>query len=120
MKTYEPKQVFTEVPVDKLLDKIKEMKEKGYRLIQLFATVIYEGYEISYCFDTGEYCAEIVKTELPFETLVPSISEYYPYALPYENEACELFGVKINVPIDGFKHKLYKIEETAPYVSDYM
>ena len=118
-KIYEPVQVYRNVEPENLLDEAKKKREDGKRLLQMFASYIDRKYEVIYCFDEGEYKTENLRVVTDRNTVIPSIGQYYPYATPYENEACELFGVKINVADDGYRHKLYKIADETPYVSPY-
>jgi NADH:ubiquinone oxidoreductase subunit C len=118
-KIYEPVEKFTLIAAKDLIDIATKKRQQGKRLLQIFANYTGEHYEIIYSFDEGEYNIEYVKVEAYKDEVVPSIGEIYPYATPYENEAVELFGVKINVITDGYKHKLYKISDDTPYVSDF-
>lgn len=118
-KYYEPTETFIAVKPEELIEKVKEKRREGRRLLQMFATYTDDLYELTYCFDSGNYNVEYFKVTADKKTVVPSVGEVYPYATPYENEAIELFGVKINVPEDGFRHKLYKIAADTPYVSDF-
>ncbi len=116
---YEQKQTWREITASELLDVAKEKKEQGRRLLQLFCTYVNYHYELVYMFDEGSYNLENVKLICEPDEVIPSIGELYPYATPYENEAIELFGVKINVKMDGYRHRLYRIEDETPYVSPY-
>ena len=116
---YDPVQTWREIEPHVLPSVAKEMHEHGRRLLQLFCTYVNYHYEMVYMFDMGDYKVENVKVIAEPTTVVPSIGDYYPYATPYENEAIELFGVKINVKMDGYRHRLYRIEDETPYVSPY-
>ena len=116
---YDATQTWREIEPSELLSVAKEKKEQGRRLLQLFCTYVNYHYEIIYMFDAGDYNVENVKLICEPDELIPSIGELYPYATPYENEAIELFGAKINVVMDGYRHRLYRIEDETPYVSPY-
>lgn len=118
-KVYDPVQVNRNIEPESLIDEVRKKREDGKRLLQMFASYIEGHYQLVYCFDEGEYKMESIHVVFERNVIIPSISDIYPYAAPYENEACELFGVKINVPLDGYKHKLYKIAADSPYVSPY-
>ncbi|MBQ8281897.1 MAG: NADH-quinone oxidoreductase subunit C [Lachnospiraceae bacterium] len=118
-KIYDPVQTYRNVEPENLIEEVKMKREQGKRLLQMFASYIDKKFEVIYCFDEGEYKTEHLRVVADRHTVIPSVGEYYPYATSYENEACELFGVKINVADDGYKHKLYKIEAETPYVSPY-
>ncbi len=116
---YEAKQKWREIEPHNLLPIAVDMHDRGRRLLQLFCTYVDRHFEIVYMFDMGDYNVENIKLICEPDELVPSIGELYPYATPYENEAIELFGVKINVKMDGYRHRLYRIEDETPYVSPY-
>lgn len=118
-KIYEDIQTYTPVSPANLLEYVSKKREEGKRLLQLFATHLEDHYQILYCFDEGDYKLDNLRLLAEYDDVIPSVSKYYPYATPYENEAIELYGVKIDVPEDGFNHKLYKIQEEAPFVSDF-
>ncbi len=118
-KVYDPVQTNRNVEPENLIEEVRKKRADGKRLLQMFASYIEKHYELVYCFDEGDYRLENIHVVADRSTVVPSVSDIYPYAAPYENEACELFGVKINVPMDGYRHRLYKIAEDAPYVSPY-
>ena len=69
-------------------------KMEGWRLAQICAVTINDGFEMSYTFvkdldmDTLRIC---LKEDEP----ISSITQIYPCAFLQENEAAELFGVKI-------------------------
>ncbi|MBR6274442.1 MAG: NADH-quinone oxidoreductase subunit C [Lachnospiraceae bacterium] len=114
-----PTQTWREIDVSGLLPIAVDMHDNGRRLLQLFCTYVDKHYELVYMFDLGDYNVENIKLICEPDELVPSIGDLYPYATPYENEAIELFGVKINVKMDGYRHRLYRIEDETPYVSPY-
>ncbi|MGN0165859.1 MAG: NADH-quinone oxidoreductase subunit C [Lachnospiraceae bacterium] len=118
-KIYDPVQTYRNVEPENLLSEVTKKRQEGKRLLQMFASYIDKKYELIYSFDEGEYKTENLHVSVTRNEVVPSIGEIYPYATPYENEACELFGVRINTANDGFKHKLYKIAEETPYISPY-
>ena len=116
---HEPVQTWREIPPEKLPEIAKQMREEHRRLLQLFCTFVNHQYEVIYMFDMGDYRVENVKVIASPDETIPSIGSLYPYATPYENEAIELFGVKINVIMDGYRHRLYRIEDETPYISPY-
>ena len=78
-------------------------KMEGWRLAQICAVTIND-----LDMDTLRIC---LKEDEP----ISSITQIYPCAFLQENEAAELFGVKIeNITMD-YKHKLYRIEADTPF-----
>ena len=111
---YDPVQTWREIEPNALPSVAKEMHDNGRRLLQLFCTYVNYHYEMVYMFDMGDYKVENVKVIAEPSTLVPSIGDYYPYATPYENEAIELFGVKIKMISLDYNDKLYRIKVQNP------
>lgn len=106
------------IPVDKedLLETANIMKHQGRRVSQICASLIDGKYEVLYSFaDDENYDYTSYKVTLETDEHLPSITAIYPNANFYENEATELYGVKIDY-IDGDYHnRLYRIKEEAPF-----
>lgn len=106
-------QTFVEISIDNLIDSVLEKQKENYRLVQISCTKT-EGFELTYSFDKG-YDMLNLRLNISEETVVPSITEQYPYAFLYENEIKDLFGVKIeNINID-FGGNLYKLPVKTPF-----
>lgn len=93
---------------------IVHMKTEGWRLVQICATSITQGYEMSYSF-CKEYQMVTLRLEVGQDEEVASITQIYPCAFLQENEAKELFGVKITKIQPDYRDRLYRIEETTPF-----
>ena len=65
----------------------------------------------SFCKD---YDMVTIRLHLKEEEEVPSITQMYPCAFLQENEAAELFGVKITDIHVDYGDKLYRIDEKTP------
>jgi ech hydrogenase subunit D len=88
-----------------LLERVKAMKFDRYRLVQICASLLPEGYEILYSFDHS--CGLVsLRLKLPADAAtLPSISGIYGAAILYENEIHDLFGLKIeNLIVDFHGH----------------
>lgn len=111
-------QVFKPLALDDLVDTCKEYKKKGYRLDQLLPKLELDGsITLIYTFVLGDQIINfkiggIVKDE----TVVPSVTDLFLSAFVFENEAHDLYGVKIEGNILDFKGKFYQFPEgvTAP------
>lgn len=93
--------------------KVMEMKHNGYRLMQIHAVCIENGYELSYTFGK-DYEWISLRVIIDENEEIPSITNVYKAAFLYENEMAEMFGVKIKMISVDFHEKLYRIEETTP------
>ena len=107
------KQDFRTLALDDLIQTCKEYKEKGYRLDQLLPKLELDNtITLIYTFVLGEEIVNfkiggIIKDETP----VPSVTEMFISAFVFENEAAELYGVKIEGNVLDFKGNFYKFPE---------
>ena len=93
---------------------IVHMKTDKWRLVQICATTIEGGYEMSYSFCRG-YDMVTLRLEVAEAEEVASITQIYPCAFLQENEAEQLFGVKIRTIKPDYKDKLYRIDVETPF-----
>ena len=102
------------IELSALLNKIKEIKTDGGRLIQICATKIEESYEILYTFGR-DYDVRHVKIVIEPATHVPSITDIFEGAYLYENEMHDLFGIAIDGINHDYKGRLYRTAKEAPF-----
>ena len=108
-------QLITPVANVDLLSVVRGMKKDGYRLLQICATKVSEGFEILYSFDNGEHELTNLKLVVPEEEEVQSVTGEYWGAFIYENEMHDLFGIKIiNNELDYGGH-FFKVSEPTPW-----
>ena len=93
---------------------IVKMRTEKWRLVQICASCIEGGYEMSYSFCRG-YDMVTLRLEPKEDEEVASITQIYPCAYIQENEAAELFGVKIGRIKPDYQDRLYRIDQTAPF-----
>ena len=93
---------------------VVHMKTEGWRLAQICANSVPQGYEMSYSFCKG-YQMVTLRLEVGPDEEVASITQIYPCAFLQENEAKELFGVQITKIQPDYRDKLYRIEESTPF-----
>jgi ech hydrogenase subunit D len=110
------KQEYTEIESPALLDNVKEMKEDGYRLVQICCTRVPDGYELTYSFDK-EYNFCHLRLTVPESGWVMSITSLYWSAFIYENEMHDLFGLDVrHIANDvDYKGTFYRLSEKAPW-----
>lgn len=104
------------IPIDKdlLLEMAVQKKMNGWRLAQICAVTVDDGYEMSYSF-VKDQNMDTLRIYLASKEPIISLTQIYPCAFLQENETAELFGVNIeNITMD-YKHKLYRIDEQAPF-----
>ena len=66
----------------------------------------------SFCKDYEMITLRLVIKE---EERISSITQIYPCAFLQENEAAELFGVKIENISPDYQDRLYRIDKTTPF-----
>ncbi|MGN0363713.1 MAG: NADH-quinone oxidoreductase subunit C [Bilifractor sp.] len=104
-----------EIPKDRLLAEVMQMKKNGYRLSQIGNTWINGRYEVYYSFaDDHTLDYHTLKLVVDRNEELPSITEIIPAAVYYENEISEMFGVHINMISNDYHGKFYRIQEKTP------
>ena len=93
---------------------VVHMKTENWRLVQICASCIEGGYEMSYSFCL-RYDMVTLRLEVGEDEEVASITQIYPCAYIQENEAAELFGVKIGRIKPDYQDRLYRIDQVAPF-----
>ena len=102
------------VTMDQFLSQVIAMKMEQWRLVQICAVRIKDGYEMSYSF-CRNYTMVTLRLVIGTDEKVPSITQIYSCAYLQENEAAELFGVQIESLNQDYHHKLYRIDAEAPF-----
>jgi ech hydrogenase subunit D len=103
-----------DIEAKELLKHVEDMKENGFRLVQIGCTRLGEIFELNYSFDK-DYEFINIKLQITAEVEIPSISFIYQPAFLYENEINDLFGIKIkNISID-YNGALYKMSVKRPF-----
>lgn len=93
---------------------IVKMKTEKWRLVQICATSVEGGCEMSYSFCQG-YDMRTYRFIAWEGEEVASITQIFSCAFLQENEAKELFGVNITHIKPDYRDKLYRIDEEAPF-----
>ncbi|MGA3007003.1 MAG: NADH-quinone oxidoreductase subunit C [Opitutaceae bacterium] len=105
------------ITVDTLLDIVRVKREQGHRLVQISATRLPAGVELTYSFDLNSQLTNLRLT-LPGETPhLPSASAIYFCAVLYENEIHDLFNVQVDGMVADFKGNFYKTSVKFPFGS---
>ncbi len=93
-----------------------EKRRMHWRLCQICCAFAEGRYEVTYSFATG-FRIENYRLIVRSDEEAPSISSIYDSAVFYENEMHELFGLKIEAMQTDLKDRLYRIEETTPFLN---
>ena len=108
MNTIEP------ITMAEFMPQVIRFKMDGWRVAQLCAVRLPDGYELSYSFSKG-YTMRTLRLTIGTDDTVPSITQVYPGAFLQENEAAELFGVKIESIQGDYHDTLYRIARPTPF-----
>jgi ech hydrogenase subunit D len=108
------KQDYINIGVNELLNKVSELKNSGYRLVQIGCTASLTP-EINYSFDRDYHFINLKVNFASFDEGLPSISFLYGNAFLYENEIHDLFGVKFkNITVD-YQGNFYRMSVKYPF-----
>ena len=103
-----------EITRDVFFATVIRMKMELWRLVQICAVRVEGGYDVSYSF-CRNYEMVTLRLHVKEDEEISSITQWYPCAFLQENEAAELFGVKIrNLTVD-YRSKLYRIDQETPF-----
>ena len=97
-----------------LVSEVLNLKYDHYRLVQICATKIEDGYELTYSF-AKEYDLLSLRLHIAPGTEIMSISNIYAPAFLYENEIHDLFGIRIKLMTLDYQGNLYRIKEKTPF-----
>ena len=101
-------QTFEMITVDALLERVRALHKRDYRLVQIGATLLSEQVELTYSFDLDGRLVNLRLNVPAVEARVPSISSLYWCAFLYENEMHDLFNVRVDGMAVDFHGHLYK------------
>lgn len=107
-------QEIREISHHELVQNCLQLKSRNVRLVQICATRIEGGFELSYSFADG-YSMLTLRAQITEEDELSSISTVFPPAFLYENEMKDLFGIKIRLITVDYNGNLYRIEKKAPF-----
>ncbi|MEG2016286.1 MAG: NADH-quinone oxidoreductase subunit C [Oscillospiraceae bacterium] len=107
-------QKVTVIPDCLLVENALKYKDLDYRLVQICANRIKDGYELTYSF-AKEYDMENIRVIIDTDEEIYSISAIFPAAFLYENEMKDLFGVKIVFITLDYNGNFYKMSEKQPF-----
>lgn len=91
-----------------------DMKERGYRYVQMLAVNTEDGIDLQYAYILGSDLKMYTVKGLKKGTKVPSITDIYLEAFVFENESHDLFGVEIEGIAIDFGGKFYHVAQSEP------
>jgi ech hydrogenase subunit D len=108
-------QKMIEISIPELESSVKMMKETGYRLVQIGATTVADGFEVNYSFDKEYHFVNIRVKLASKQAALASISTIYWNAFLYENEIQDLFGIRIKGMAVDYHGQFYKTTVKVPF-----
>ena len=112
-----PEQTFETISVETLLERVRTLREQGWRLVQIGATRLPDQLELTYSFDRENRLANL-RLALPGgEPKVPSVSSIFWCAFIYENELHDLFNLQVSGLVIDFQGNFYKTAVKFPFGS---
>ena len=108
MNTIEPITIADFIPA------VLRFKQQGWHVVQICAARLPDGCELSYSFGK-EYDLRTLRLTVAEDQPVSSITQIFPSAFLQENEAAELFGVKIENIEKDYNGRLYRISRETPF-----
>ena len=110
-------QLIIPITVGALVARVREYCDQGWRLVQIGAATLKEGYELNYSFDR-EGAFENLRLMLPLTSpRLPSVSSVYWCAFIYENEISDLFGIAVDGNVLDFKGKFFQTAVKIPFAA---
>ena len=111
---------FTPIELGDLLNLTRAKHDAGYRFAQMLCAMADEGIDLVYSFikqdDEGTWQLEnyVIGGLDPATQTVPSVTGYYLSAFPFENEAHDLFGVRVEGTKIDFAGRFYQVSMETP------
>ena len=105
------------IAVEALLDRVRGLREKGFRLVQISATPLPDQLELTYSFDLDGRLSNLRLHLSAVEPRVPSISSIYGCVVLYENEMHDLFNIQVDGMAVDFHGNFYRTAMKYPFGS---
>lgn len=106
---------FQDLPLDSLVSTAERLKREGWRCVQMLCVNTENGIDLTYSFaKENEALANYQVRGITENDTVPSIQNLFLAVFPFENEAVDLFGVKIEGMVLDFAGQFYAISEKEP------
>jgi ech hydrogenase subunit D len=107
-------QDFREITASELLPTVRNLKEGGYRFVQMCGITQDDGAIVMYSFDK-DYEMTNYKLHVKDGETVESITGSYWNAFVYENEVHDLFGIEFLHSALDFHGNFFKTAEPTPW-----
>lgn len=106
---------FATIEIDELLALAEKKRDEGYRFVQMLCVNTEQGIDALYAFMKGERLENYTICGIDTATqTVPSVTGVFLAAFPFENEAHDLFGLKVTDIAIDFAGNFYKVAMDKP------
>ena len=102
------------IQVDALLDRVRSLHRRGWRLVQIGATRFADEFELTYSFDLNGDLFSLRLRVPAAAPRAPSISSIYGCVVLYENELHDLFGIRDRRHGRGFQRQSLQDRRQVP------
>lgn len=104
-------------PIDKkdLVAQVRGLCDAGWRLVQICATTLADGYEVHYSFDKDFSFVDLRVTLPADQPQLESVSGIYWNAFLYENELHDLFGITVTGMAVDYRGTFYRTSVKVPF-----
>jgi ech hydrogenase subunit D len=107
-------QPISAIPKDRLVEEVRALHASGLRLVQIEATKLDAGSELTYSFDISGRFSSLRVTIGEGEEM-PSVSGVYWAAFAYENEIHDLFGIAFAGLVLDYRGAFYRTRIPFPF-----
>lgn len=107
-------ETFTEIALGDLLNVATEKYNGGWRAVQMLCTNTEDGIDLTYTFNKEAVWENYQVRGVTKVNAVPSLQHMYLCLFPFENEAVDLFGVRIEGMALDFGGRLYDVAVNEP------
>lgn len=106
---------FETIAADSLLALAEEKHGEGYRFVQMLCVNTEQGIDALYTFMKGDRLENYTVCGIDAERQsIPSVTKFFLSAFPFENEAHDLFGLKVDGIAIDFAGNFYKVATDKP------
>ena len=107
--------VFETIKTEDLLALAQEKRDAGYRFVQMLCVNTERGIDALYSFMKDDRLENYTICGIDAKThSVPSVTEFFLSAFPFENEAHDLFGLNVTDIAIDFAGNFYKVAMDTP------
>ncbi|MDO4442907.1 MAG: NADH-quinone oxidoreductase subunit C [Slackia sp.] len=107
--------IFETIETNDLPALAQEKRDAGYRFVQMLCVNTEQGLDALYTFMKGDRLENYTICGIDAETqTVPSVTEFFLSAFPFENEAHDLFGLNVTDIAIDFAGNFYRVAMDKP------